>query len=50
MQTNKIEQQIITVRQAEQLHKIPGWLDTVGDIAFWLSVILFLKAFVDAVG
>ena len=49
MQANKIEPQLITVQQAEQQDKLPGWLTLVGKMSFWLSVALFLKAFVDAV-
>lgn len=42
----KIEPQLITVQQAEQEDELPLW----GKVAYWLSVILFFKAFVDAVG
>ena len=49
MQPQKIEPQIITARQAEQENKLHEWLVIVGNIAFWLSVILFINAFIDAV-
>lgn len=49
MQPVKIEPQIITARQAEEDEKLPPWLVTIGNIAFWLSIMLFVKTFVDAV-
>lgn len=49
MQVNKIEPQVITIRQAERAYTLPVWLKAIGNMAFWLSVALFLKAFADAV-
>lgn len=46
----KLEPQLITVRKAEQADKLPYWLVVVGKAAYWLSVALFVKASIDAVG
>ncbi len=49
MQPNKIEPQIITARQAEQEDKLPEWAVIIGNITWWLSVILFVSAFIEAI-
>ncbi|WP_373325676.1 hypothetical protein [Sporomusa paucivorans] len=49
MQPEKFQRCIITARQAEEEDKLPEWVVTIGNMAFWLSIMLFVKAFVDAV-
>ena len=49
MQPEKIEPCIITARQAKEEDKLPEWVVATGKAAYWLSWVLFLKAFIDAV-
>jgi len=49
MQPEKIEPCIITARQAKEEDKLPEWVIATGKAAYWLSVVLFLDAFVYAV-
>lgn len=49
MQPDKIEPCIITARQAAEEDKLPELAVLIGKVAFWLIVVLFFKAFADAV-
>lgn len=50
MKPQRIEPQLISARQDSEEDKLPKWVVVVGKVAYWLSVVLFFKAFVDAVG
>ena len=49
MQPEKIEPRVITVRESEAEEQLPEWLRRCCNMVFWFTVILFFKAFVDAV-